>query len=182
MHKHKFVLLCPPAAVVLTVGLWIEGRGEYRREYDRMAWRRGGDVSPKWEISYTDHTAFPIQVAGILSIPVATFATPLYPLAQGGVSKTRLLEWLFAVGILWAYMGWRFDNWGRKPQIKSPYRQIIGTILVLFGVVVILDTVGMFHVGLVYRAIGIVWGGAILRHAFQFYKTPDQRESTDESR
>jgi len=143
--------------VAFAIGLWIEGRGEYRREYDKY---------------WTDHTVFPIQVAGMLSMPVAAFAAPLYPLAQGGVSRAGLLGWLLAVAVLWAYIGWRFDNRGRAPFVKSPYRQIIGAVLTLFGIVLLLSTVQMFHVGLVYKAVGLVWVVAILRHSFHFFKAP----------
>ncbi len=177
MRRHKYLLVCPIVMVTLTIGLWIEGRGEYRREYARMVWDHGGDGPAEWEIFYTDHTAFPIQVAGMLSIPVATFAAPLYALAQGGVSRARLLGWLLAVAVLWAYIGWRFDNQGRWPPIKSPYRQIIGIVFSLLSIVLLLNTVTMFHVGLVYRAIGIVWVIAMLRHSLQFFKNPTKQSA-----
>jgi hypothetical protein len=168
MRLSKFLFLFPIVAVVLTIGLWIEGRGEY----ERSIWLRGEGGSEELHFFWTDHTAFPIQVAGMLSIPVATFATPLYPLAQGAASEARLLVLLLAVAVLWAYIGWRFDNWKQRPSVKSPYRQIIGTVLGLFSIIVLVNTVEMFHVGLVYKAIGIVWAVVILRHSFQFFKRP----------
>src|SRR5262249_45945554 len=170
MRKHRFMLLCPLVVVVLTIGLWFEGRGEYRRQSDEIMARSDANTSVHWQISWTDHTAFPIQVAGMLSIPVATVAAPLYPLAQGGVSRSKLLGWLLAVPVLWAYIGWRFDERGQQPRMKRPYRQIIRTVLVLFSLVVLINTVEMFHVGLVYRAVGLVWVVAMLRHSMQFYR------------
>src|SRR5262249_21874444 len=84
--------------------------------------RRRTDAASKWrKISITLIYPTPpsIQAAGMLNMPVAIFAHPLYHLMQGTVRKRELVTLLIGVIALWSYIGWRIDKRTATPRPNS---------------------------------------------------------------
>jgi hypothetical protein len=115
------------------------------------------------------HT-FSLQVAGMLNIPVAVFGTPLYHLLQERTANSELITLLVGVAILWSYIGWTLDTRNVAPRPRSLLRSIAGAVGSLFGIFLLVATLPLFHVGLVYKAVSLVWVLLICRHFMLFFR------------
>src|SRR5689334_12176233 len=66
------------------------------------------------------------------------------------------------------YIGWILDTRNAAPRPKNLLRSIAGAGGLLFGVFLLVATMPMFHVGLIYQAVTLVWVFMICRH-FLFF-------------
>ena len=106
----------------------------------------------------------------MLNIPVAIFAAPLYHLLQDRTAHSELIALLIGVAGLWSYTGWILDTRKAAPRPKEPLRSIAGAVGLLFGVFLLVATMPMFHVGLIYKAVTLVWVFMICRHFLLFFR------------
>jgi hypothetical protein len=111
-----------------------------------------------------------VQVAGILNIPVATFAYPLHRLLSEYTAKWELIALLIGVAIQSTYIGWTVDAQNPVPFSATLLRRTAGTVGILFGVAVLLATIPVYHVGLLYKAAGVVWSFFMCRHFLTFFR------------
>jgi hypothetical protein len=174
MARRRFAVLLPGLAVILTCGLWLSARAQYLR----VVCRPDGVCQANGWVGWTDYTPASVQVAGILNLPVATFAYPLYRLSSEYTAKWELIALLIGVAVQWTYIGWIADARNSVPFSTTLLRRTVGTVGILFGVAVLLATIPMYHVGLLYKAAGAVWSfftGAvwsffICRHFLTFFR------------
>jgi hypothetical protein len=106
----------------------------------------------------------------MLNVPIATFAYPLYHLLHDGTSKWELIALLVGVATQWSYIGWVVDRRNSAPSSKTLLRRIAGTVGFLFGIALLLATIPMYHVGLLYKAAGLVWSFLICHHFLSFFR------------
>jgi hypothetical protein len=106
----------------------------------------------------------------MLNIPVATFGAPLYHLLQDRTSSSELIALLVGVVVLWSYIGWILDNRNAAPRPKSLLLNIAGAVGFLFGIFLLVATLPIFHVGLIYKAVALVWVFRICRHFLLFFR------------
>jgi hypothetical protein len=104
----------------------------------------------------------------MLNIPVAIFGTPLYHLLHERTANSELIALLVGVAVLWAYIGWILDTRSAAPRAKSLLRSIAGVVGFLFGIFLFIASLPMFHVGLLYKAVALVWVFLICRHFLHF--------------
>ena len=163
MRRIRFVWLLPLAQASLATLLWFWAREQYFAFAGRpeQGW---------WLPAFTDYTPPAIQVAGMLNVPVATFAYPLYPLVHLTTSTRELLCWLLGVAILWAYIGWVVDCRGEPLPLPRAVRVPFAILGILFGCFLLLVTLPMFHVGIFYKAAAIVWTIAIWQHFWRLLR------------
>jgi hypothetical protein len=74
------------------------------------------------------------------------------------------------VAVLWSYIGWILDTRNAAPRPRSLLRSIAGAMGFLFGVFLLVATLPMFHVGLIYKAVTLVWVFLICRHFLLFFR------------
>src|SRR5258708_1649688 len=113
---------------------------------------------------------FCLQLAGMLNVPAATFGYPLYHLLHEDTSKWELIALLFGVAVQWSYIGWILDTRDGEPRPQRVLRGVAGAMGLMFGVFILLATIPMYHVGLVYKAVGLVWSFLICRHFLFFLR------------
>ena len=166
MSKPRFVLLLPSVVSVVTAVLWFLGRAQYLR----FVCPPDG-ACPQDVYRWSDFTPIYIQLAGIVSIPVATFANPLYRFVQEGVHKSELFAWLVAVAAMWALIGWLIDR-RNAPPVGAVLRRIAGAIGLLLALVILATTIPMFHVGLIYKAAALVYVYSICRYSVPLFRKP----------
>ena len=63
-----------------------------------------------------------------------------------------------------------FGHSQRRLMSKEPLRTIAGAVGLLFGVFLLAATMPMFHVGLIYKAVTLVWVFMICRHFVLFFR------------
>ena len=111
---------------------------------------------------WTDYTPVPLEVAGAINAPVATFAYPLYHLLHGGPPKWEPLALLLGVAILWTYVGFVLDH--NRAEKRFKLNRVAGAFGILLGLSLLLVTIPMHHVAVMYKASGAVWSIAISMH------------------
>jgi hypothetical protein len=160
MSRHRFSLLLPILFVVITSGLWLSARAQYRAYLCPPV-----SVCPAnaWT-GWTDYTPPSIQAAGMLNIPVAIFAHPLYHLMQSTVRKRELVALLIGVMVLWSYIGWRIDTRSAAPRPNTTLRTFAVIVGCAFALIVLIEAITMFHAGILYRFIAICWSVLMFRH------------------
>jgi hypothetical protein len=160
MKRPQFAVLFPSVSLVITFVLWLWARAQYLRHVCPP----DGLCQPGSWILWTDYTPIALQLAGMLNVPVAIFADPLYHLSNERPNKWELLALLLCVGILWSYIGWIVDTRNVAPRPKTRLRSLAGASGFLFGVLLLFATVSMHHIGLLYKAVALAWSFLICRH------------------
>jgi hypothetical protein len=166
MVRRRFAVLLPAVAVILTSVLWLWARAQYLR----VICPPDGVCRANGWIGWTDYTPVPVQVAGILNVPVATLAYPLYRLLSEDTAKWELIALLIGVAAQWTYIGWIVDARNSVPFSTTLLRRTAGAVGILFGVAVLLATIPMYHVGLLYKAAGVIWSFFMCRHFLTFFR------------
>jgi hypothetical protein len=166
MARPRLAVLLPTCGVIVTSALWWVARTEYLR----FACRPIGDCHG-W-IGWTDYTPFPIRVAGMLNVPVAIFGTPLYSLLEQTTGTSELTVLLIGVGLLWTYIGSILDARKEAPRSKSVFRSVVGVLGILFGVFLLVVSIPMYHVGVLYNVVSLIWVFVIVRHFLRFFRNP----------
>jgi UDP-N-acetylmuramyl pentapeptide phosphotransferase/UDP-N-acetylglucosamine-1-phosphate transferase len=100
----------------------------------------------------------------MLNGPVATFGYPLYHLLHDTGSTWERIVLLLGVAIQWGYIGWVLDNRNAASRPRGLFRRIAAVTGFIFGVVLLLATIPMHHVGLLYKAAGLVWSFLVCGH------------------
>ncbi len=167
MARHRFVVLLPIIAVVVTSGLWLSARAQYRSFLCPPA---GVCPSNLW-LGSADYTPPSMQAAGMLNIPVAFFARPLYRLVYNTVNKWELIALLLGVAVLWSYIGWRLDTVSSAPPSRTAWRTFAAILGCAFAVLVLIEAITMFHVGLLYKTIAVFWSLLMFRHFMLLLRT-----------
>jgi len=167
MLRPRFAVLLPAVSVLVTSALWMLARTQYLRFVCPPA----GACPPDGWVGWTDYTPFSLRVAGMLNIPVATFGSPLYHLMHERTAKSELIALLAGVAILWSYIGWIVDTRDVAPRPRSLLRSISGALGFLFGIFLLVVTLPMFHVGLLYKAVALIWVFLICRHFASFFRS-----------
>jgi len=85
-------------------------------------------------------------------------------------ASSELIALLLGVAILWCYIGWVLDTRDNPPLLKGALRKIVGAAGCVFGIFLLVVTVPMFHVGLIYKAVALVWVLFIVRHFLLFFR------------
>ena len=85
-------------------------------------------------------------------------------------AHSELIALLIGVAVLWSYIGWILDTRNAAPRPKSLLRSIAGAVGLLFGIFLLVATMPMFHVGLIYKAVTLVWVFMICRHFLLFFR------------
>ena len=178
MARRRFAVLLPAVAVILTCALWLWARAQYLR----VICPPDGVCRANGWVGWTDYTPVPVQAAGILNVPVATFAYPLYRLLGESTAKWELIALLLGVAAQWTYIGWIVDTRNSVPFSTTLLRRTAGTVGLLFGVAVLLATIPMYHVGLAYKAAGVAWSILICRHFLTFFRKAPERFVTKTDR
>jgi hypothetical protein len=166
MSRPRLAVLLPGVSVILTSVLWMLARTQYLRFVCPPA----GACPPNGWVGWTDYTPFSLLLAGMLNIPVAVFGTPLYHLLEDRTSKSGLIALLVGVAVLWSYIGWILDARNAAPRPKSLLRSIAGAVGFLFGIFLLVATMPIFHVGLICKAVALVWVFLICRHFLRFFR------------
>jgi hypothetical protein len=159
-------MLLPGVSVIIVSALWLWARAQYLS----IVCPPHGVCQPNGWVGWTDYTPAPLLVAGMLNVPAATFGYPLYHLLHDGTSKWELTALLVGVAAQWSYIGWVVDTRNSAPSSKTLLRRIAGTAGFLFGVALLLATIPMYHVGFLYKAVGLVWSVLICRHFLNFFR------------
>jgi hypothetical protein len=166
MARRRLVVLLPGLSVIITSGLWFWARAQYL-----------GVICPPtgicrdhgW-IGWTDYTPIPILVAGMLNAPVAIFCQPLYRLLGEDTKKWELIALLVGVAAQWSYIGWVVDTRRSARSSETLPHRIAGTAGCLFGVWLLIATISMYHIGLFYKAVVVLWSLLIWRHFLNFFR------------
>jgi len=166
MLRPRLALLLPSVSVIVTSVLWVFAR----TQYVRFVCPPTEACPPTGWVGWTDYTPFSLLVAGMLNIPVAVFGTPLYHLLEERTSKSELIALLVGVAVLWSYIGWILDTRNAAPRPKSLLRSIAGAVGFLFGIFLLVATLPIFHVGLIYKAVALVWVFLTCRHFLLFFR------------
>jgi hypothetical protein len=153
-------MLLPSVSVIVTSALWMFARTQYLHFVCPPA---GACPPPNgWVVGWTDYTPFSLLVAGMLNIPVAIFGAPLYHLLHEHTANSELIALLAGVAVLWSYIGWILDTRNAAPRRKSILRSIAGAAGFLFGIFLLVATLPMFHVGLFYKAVTLIFDICVL--------------------
>jgi hypothetical protein len=166
MLRPRLALLLPSVSVIVTSTLWVFAR----TQYVRFVCPPTGACPPTGWVGWTDYTPFSLLVAGMLNIPVAICGAPLYHLLQKRTAHSELIALLIGAAVLWSYIGWILDTRNATPRPKSLLRSIAGAVGLLFGIFLLVATMPMFHVGLIYKAVTLVWVFMISRHFLLFFR------------
>ncbi len=110
MVRYRLTTLLPIFVALITSGLWLWSRQQYLSSVHPQ-------VGSDWPVMWTDYTPVPLELAGALKAPVATFAYPLYHLLHADTPTWELLALLLGVAFLWTYVGFVLDT--HKPCWKS---------------------------------------------------------------
>jgi len=165
MLRPRLTVLLPSVSVIVTSGLWVLARTQYLRFVCPPA----GACPPNGWGGWTDYTPFSLLVAGMLNIPVAILGAPLYHLLHERTANSELIVLLAGVAVLWSYIGWILDTRKAAPRPRSLLRIIAGAVGFLFGIFLLVATLPMFHVGIIYKAVTLVWVFFICRHFLLFF-------------
>jgi hypothetical protein len=165
MLRPRLAALLPSLSVIVTSALWLLARTQYLRFVCPPA-----GACPNGWVGWSDYTPFSLLVDGMLNIPVAIFGAPLYHLLQERTAHSELIALLIGVAVLWSYIGRILDTRNAAPRPKSRLRSIAGAVGLLFGVFLLVATMPMFHVGLIYKAVTLVWVFMICRHFLLFFR------------
>ena len=149
---NRFALLLPVCAILVTSALWLKARSQYPS-------------------SCLDCVPIPLQLAGLLSGPVALLAYPFYPLIQGDVSTGHLAILLAAIALQWAYIGYLIDKRHTGTRERTIWRWTVGFLGVLFAFGPVVVAIRMYHVGLPYRLVALAWSLLMGYHFFGFLRT-----------
>jgi hypothetical protein len=106
----------------------------------------------------------------MLNIPIAIFGAPLYHLLQESTTNSELIALLVGIAVLWSYIGYALDARNAAPCPKSLLRNIAGAVGFLFGLFLLVATLPMFHVGLIYKGVTLMWVLLIWRHFLLFFR------------
>jgi hypothetical protein len=131
----------PILLAFITVVLWLWSAAQYRAFLGLALW--------------TDYTPIPLEVAGALNAPVATFTSPLYELVQPDTTHLRLALLLIAVVVQWMYVGGVLDR--QRSHLTHLENRFVTAIGVGFGLFVLSISFFMHHVALIYRAGAFIW-------------------------
>lgn len=166
MTRPSWVVLLPTGSVIVTSALWLLARSEYLR----FACPPSGDCNgwPAW----TDYTPLPIRLAGMLNVPVAIFGTPLYSLLQESTGTYELIALLTGVAALWTYIGSTLKARKTPPRSRTVFRSVVGVLGILFGVFLLVVAIPMYHVGVLYNLVTLLWIFVIVRHFLRFFRNP----------
>ena len=165
MLRPRLAVLLPSVSVIATSALWALARTQYLRFVCPPA---GACPQNGWA-GWTDYTPFSLLIAGMLNMPVTIFSAPLYHLLDKSTSNSELIALLVGVAVLWSYVGWTLDTRNAALRPKSLLRSIAGTVGFLFGILLLVATLPIFHVGLIYKAVALVWFLVICRHFLLFF-------------
>ncbi len=165
MVRYRLTTLLPIFVALITSGLWLWSRQQYLSSVHPQ-------VGSDWPVMWTDYTPVPLELAGALNAPVATFAYPLYHLLHADTPTWELLALLLGVAFLWTYVGFVLDTHNRAGN-RIRLNRIVGAIGILFGVFLLVVTIPMHHVAAIYKSGGVVWSIAIWIHfAAAFRRAP----------
>lgn len=153
--RSGLVWKLPILLAFITVVLWLWSAAQYRASL-RAALRP--DFTPLW----SDYTPIPLEIAGTLNAPVATFTSPLYQLVEPDATHFRLGVLLIAVVVQWMYVGWVLDR--RRSRLAHLDNRFAMAIGVGFGLFVFGISLFMHHVTLIYRAGAFIWCFLICWH------------------
>ena len=118
---------------------------------------------------WTDYTPVPLEVAGAINVPVATFGYTLYQLLHDETKTWELLALLVGVAVLWAYIGFVVDT-RKSPCKDTRLRHIAGPIGFLFGIFVLVVTIPMNHVAAIYKGAAVIWSLVICAHFINLFR------------
>ena len=166
MPRRRYAVLLPIVSAIITSGLWLWARSQY---LSIICPPNGHCQSNGW-VGWTDYTPIAMQVAGMLNVPVATFGYPLYHLLSEDTGKWELIALLVGVVAQWSYIGWVLDTRSSASSSKAWLRRVAGTLGLLFGVALLVAMIPMYHVGLLYKVVGVVWSLLICRHFLTFFR------------
>lgn len=165
MLRPRLAVLLPSLSVIVTSALWVLARTQYLRFVCPPA-----GVCPNGWVGWSDYTPFSLLVAGMLNIPVAIFGAPLYHLLQESTANSELTALLVGIAVLWSYIGGILDARNAASRPKSLLRSTAGAVGFLFGLFLLVATLPMFHVGLIYKAVTLIWVLLIWRHFLLFFR------------
>ena len=139
----------------VTVVLWVWSAAQYRAFL-------GAALRPDFTPLWSDYTPIPLEIAGTLNAPVATFTSPLYQLVEPDTTHFRPGVLLIAVVVQWMYVGWVLDR--RRSHLAHLDNRFAMTIGVGFGLFVFGISLFMHHVTLIYRTGAFIWCFLICWH------------------
>jgi hypothetical protein len=169
MTRLRLTWVLPVVFVLITSGLWFWSNAQYRA-FVRSTITVNGST-PEWEaLAWTDYTPVPLELAGALNVPVATFAYPLYELLDRETSVVKLLVLLIGVGVQWSYVGWAWDS--RRTRRSSRAGRLFAMLGIFFGILVVFASMPMHHVAIIYKTAAIIWAVSICWHFARFFKKP----------
>lgn len=157
--KYQAVWILPTIIGLTTTFLWLWSVTQHRAQMRSAFW--------------TDETPIPLELAGGLNAPIATFASPMYGLLYSYTSNTKLLELLLGVILLWSYVGWVWDQRERRKTITVRSR-VVAILGILFGIFIICMSVPMYHVGIFYKVAACLWALSICRHFSRYWRGPGE--------
>lgn len=172
-ERLQLVWILPAIIGLTTMVLWSLSMAEHRAQMHSLARAGSVQVSQReaFEI-WTDYTPIPLEAAGGLNAPIATFASPMYGLLYSYTSNFKRVLLFCGVFLLWGYVGWVWDR--RRACRDVPVRsRVIATLGVLFGISIVCISLPMYHVGIIYKAAVILWAFLICRHFIRYWKDPN---------
>ena len=170
MTRPRFAALLPVVFVLLTCSLWFWSRAQYQSLIRSTVTINGSAPEwQKWPEIWTDYTPVPLEIAGALNVPVATFTYPLYKLLHSETSKWTLLALLLAIAVQWNLVG---RAWDRRQRVAStPPRRIAAMLGILFAVYLLLASIPMYHVALIYKSAAVIWAVSIGWHFIKAFRS-----------
>lgn len=172
-ERSQLVWILPTIIGLTTLILWFLSVAQHRTQMHSLVHAGSVQVSQReaFEI-WTDYTPIPLEAAGGLNVPIATFASPMYGLLYSYTSNLKRVVLFLGVILLWGYVGWVWDRRRacRDVPVKS---RVIATLGVLFGIFIVCISLPMYNVGIIYKAAAVLWAFPICRHFSRYWKGPD---------
>ncbi|MGE0405608.1 MAG: hypothetical protein AB7O65_04845, partial [Candidatus Korobacteraceae bacterium] len=148
----------------VTVVLWFWARLQYVSQFQPT--RSGSDVG--WVALPFHYTPVPLDIVGLLNVPVATFAHPLYGLVHDDKPAWKLLALLSAVVLQWAYVGLALE--GRLVIHDAHSRRTLSVLGIMFGLFILAVMLMMYHVSIFYRFSVVVWSLCAVFHFAKMFR------------
>jgi len=157
MARLRLTVLLPVIAVLITFGLWQWSLEKYE---SRLYPKAEKNALP---VMWTDYTPVPLEIAGAINVPVATFGYPLYHLLHDETKTRELIALLVGVAVQWGYLGFAVDT--RKTlRAATMLGRVASALGFLFGVFILLVTIPMHHVSAFYKFAAVAWSLLICVH------------------
>jgi hypothetical protein len=86
-----------------------------------------------------------------------------------------MCQWpLLAIGVAiqWGYVGWVLDSRNASRLSNRWFRGTVGVAGLICGVLLLLVSIPIYHVGVIYKGAAVAWAIFICWHFLSFFRRP----------